>query len=149
MHMRYAIKMSDGSVAVMQVPDEHEDLLPAEIIKKWPESERLKVVSFHAIQDRDIPADRTYRNAWTWNGKIEHDMVKARNIHRDRMRLARKPKLEALDISYIKADEAGNTLLKSQIAAQKQVLRDVTILPAIETAATVEQLKAVWQEILK
>ena len=147
--MRYAIKMNDGSVAVMQIPDEYKDMSPAEIVKKWPESERLKVVSFHAIRDSEIPTDRTYRNAWTWNGKIEHDMVKARNIHRDRMREARKPKLEAMDIAYVRADEAGNTLLKSQIAAKKQVLRDITILPTIEASTTVDQLKTVWPEILK
>ena len=147
--MRYAIKMNDGSVAIMQVPDEYKDVLPDEIIKKWPESERLKVVSFHAIQDNDIPQDRTYRNAWTWNGKIEHDIVKARNVHRDRMRQARKPKMEVLDAAYMKADEAGNTLLKAQIATIKQELRDVPALPAIEAAATVEQLKTVWPDILK
>ena len=149
MHIRYALKMNDGSVAIMQIPSEHEDSSPENWIKKWPESERAKVVSFHAIQDAEIPTDRTYRNAWTWNGKIEHDMTKARNVHRDRMRHARKPKLEALDAAYLRADEVGDAVLKSQISLQKQALRDVTAIPAIETAISVEQLKTVWPEILK
>ena len=149
MHTRYAIKMNDGSVAIMQIPDEYRNMIPTEIIKKWPESERTKVVSFHAIADTDIPVDRTYRNAWSWNGKIEHDMVKARNIHRDLMRQSRKPKLETLDAAYMRADEVSNTSLKAQIANQKQALRDVPAIPAIETAATIEQLKTVWPEILK
>lgn len=149
MHTRYAIKMNDGSVAIMQIPDEYRNMIPTEIIKKWPESERTKVVSFHAIADTDIPVDRTYRNAWSWNGKIEHDMVKARNIHRDHMRQVRAPKLAALDVAYLRAEEAGNTPLKEKIAAQKQALRDVLAIHAIESAATVEQLKTVWPEILK
>ena len=149
MHTRYALKMNDGSVAIMQIPDEYKDMLPDEIIQKWPEAERAKVVSFHAIQDTEIPADRTYRNAWTWNGKIEHDMTKARNVHRDRMRRVRKPKLEALDSAYLRADEVGDAVMKSQISLQKQALRDVTAVPAIETAISVEQLKTIWPEILK
>ena len=149
MHTRYAIKMNDGSVAIMQIPDEYRNMIPTEIIKKWPESERTKVVSFHAIADTDIPVDRTYRNAWSWNGKIEHDMVKARNIHRDHMRQVRAPKLAALDVAYLRAEEAGNTPLKEKIAAHKQALRDVLAIHAIESAATVEQLKTVWPEILK
>ena len=149
MHTRYAIRMNDGSVAIMQIPDEYKEMSPDEIIKKWPESERLKVISFHAIMDKDIPADRTYRNAWTWTGKIEHDMTKARNIHRDHMRQVRAPKLAALDVAYLRAEEAGNTPLKEKIAAQKQALRDVLAIHAIESAATVEQLKTVWPEILK
>ncbi len=97
----------------------------------------------------EIP-ERTFRGAWALiGGKITHDMTKARNIHRDRMRHARKPKLEALDVAYLRADEISDAVLKSQIFLQKQALRDVTALPAIETATNVDQLKTVWPEILK
>ena len=147
--MRYAINMNDGSVAIMEIAKEFSHLTPDDCIKQWGQEKQAKVISVSLIQDSDIPVDRSYRNAWTWKGKIEHDMVKARNIHRGKIREARKPKLESLDVSYQRADETRNTLLKSQIAAQKQVLRDLTAIPEIEAAATVEQLKMVWPEVLK
>lgn len=77
---------------------------------------------------------------------ITIDMSKAREIQRDRMRTARAPKLDALDVSYQRAHETGADT--SAIVAQKQALRDVTVDPAIEAAQTPDALKAVWPEIL-
>lgn len=105
--------------------------------------------SYIVVNDDDVPTDRTYRNAWTVNlanGSIGHDMVKARNIHRNVMRKARKPILEDLDVRYMRADErrAAGLAGKASIATQRQALRDVTTDPAIEGASTVDQLKRVW-----
>ena len=91
-----------------------------------------------------IPTDRTFRNAWTHGGdRVLHDMPKCREIWKDRMRIARAPKLTALDVDYLRADEQGDITLKMQIAAKKQILRDVTSNPAINAAATPEDLKAI------
>lgn len=87
----------------------------------------------------DVPSDRTFRNAWTWNGKVDHDMEKCRAIHRDRMRAARAPKLAALDIKQLRGED---------VEAEKAALRDVTADPAIDAAKTPEELKAVWPEAL-
>jgi hypothetical protein len=78
---------------------------------------------------------------------ITINMAKARDIHRAKMRDARSPLLSDLDIAYQRATEAGADT--SAIVAKKQALRDVTADPAIEAAQTVEELKAVWPEILK
>lgn len=97
-----------------------------------------------------VPTDRTFRNAWTVSGNtITHDMGKSREIHRNKMREARKPKMESLDIEYQRADETGNIQLKLEIAAKKQALRDVTSDPRIEIVSTPEELKAVWPDIIK
>ena len=97
-----------------------------------------------------IPADRTFRNAWKQNGAgIVHDMPKCRELHKLRLRELRAPKLAALDIEYQRADERGDTSAKRSIAAQKQTLRDVTADPAIEQAATADELKAVIPEALR
>jgi hypothetical protein len=77
---------------------------------------------------------------------IQIDMLKARGIHRDRMRLARAPKLAALDIAYQRAHETASDT--SAIVAQKQALRDVTADPAIDTAQMPDDLKNVWPDIL-
>lgn len=77
---------------------------------------------------------------------ITIDMAKARDIHRDRMRQARTPKLAALDVAFQRAHEMSNDT--AAIVAQKQALRDVTADPAIEAAQTPDELKMVWPEIL-
>jgi hypothetical protein len=70
------------------------------------------------------------------------NMEKARDIHRQRLRVAREPLFAALDIAYQRATETGADT--SVIVAQKQALRDVTSSPAIEIAQTTDELKAVW-----
>lgn len=91
-----------------------------------------------------VPEDRTYRNAWTHDGKkVCHDMVKAREVHRELIRRAREPLLKALDVDYQRADEQGSTMVKQTIAARKQTLRDLPADPRIEAAQTIDELKAI------
>jgi len=77
---------------------------------------------------------------------ITINMEKARNIHREKMRLARAPLLTALDVVFQRAlEQNANTTV---IVTKKQALRDVTSDLAIEAAETIDQLKAVWPEVL-
>jgi len=103
-----------------------------------------------AIIDEDSLPPRDFRDAYALkSGKIDIDMTKAREVHRERLRQMRKPKLEALDIAYQRADERGDTAAKADIAGQKQALRDVTELPAIDAAANVYELRAAIPEALR
>lgn len=95
------------------------------------------------VDESLIPADRTFRNAWQDNNGVRVNMARAREIHKDRLREWRKPLLAALDVRYMCADEIGDAAKKAEIAAKKQALRDVTADPAIEAAATPEELLAV------
>jgi hypothetical protein len=88
-----------------------------------------------------VPTDRTFRGAWQFNGSaVEVDMDAAKAIHKDNLRAERKPRLEALDVAYMKALEAGTG--EADIAAQKQTLRDITSDARIDAAATPDELKA-------
>lgn len=131
-------------------------------VAKWAETEdqfvariRAKDVPADAIDvqivdESAIPTDRTFRNAWTAGaGRVEHDMAKAREIKREQLRGLRKPKMEALDIAYMRADELGDIAGKRHIAAQKQALRDVTMDQTIDAAMTPDELKAVIPEALR
>lgn len=115
------------------------------------------------IRDKDVPTDATdvqivefeqlpsqdFRGAWVISdGAVVIDMGKAREIHRDRLRALRAPKLAALDIDFMRAIETGDTAGQAAIAARKQGLRDVTNVPEIDAAATPEQLKAAVPAIL-
>jgi hypothetical protein len=94
-----------------------------------------------------VPADRTFRGAWQFNGAaVEIDMAAAKEIHRDNLRAARKPLLDALDVDYMKALETGGDA--AAVAAQKQTLRDVTADARIEAATTPDELKALTLEVL-
>ena len=73
---------------------------------------------------------------------IKTDMVKAKEIHKARIRLAREPKLAELDIEFQKALETGAST--TDIVAKKQALRDAPAATGISTALTETDLKAQW-----
>ena len=70
------------------------------------------------------------------------DMSKARDIHKNNIREARKDKLAALDVDFQRALESSADT--STIVAKKQVLRDYPARAGIDTAADTTELKADW-----
>ena len=93
--------------------------------------------------DTDIPADRTFRAAWEApSGTVGVNMPKARVIHMGRIRVARNAELVALDVTYLKATEAGDTAAQTAIATQKQTLRDIPATYDLSGRSTPESLKA-------
>jgi len=69
---------------------------------------------------------------------IQVNINKAKDITKDRLRQERTPKLEALDVQFQRALEAGSDT--TDIATKKQALRDA---PAqVDSMTTVEQLKS-------
>ena len=88
-----------------------------------------------------VPTDRTFRGAWQFNGDaVDVDMTSALAIHKDNLRAERKPRLDALDVEYMKALEAGTGA--DAIAAQKATLRDITDDARLAAATTPDELKA-------
>ena len=71
---------------------------------------------------------------------ITVNINKAKDIWRDKIRLARKPKLEELDVEFIKAQETNSDT--STIVAKKQELRDYPT--QVDSATTTDEIKAVW-----
>jgi len=74
---------------------------------------------------------------------ININMTKAVEIKKDQIRAERAPLLADLDVQFMRAVEAGDTDAQATIAAKKQALRDATSDPAIASATTPEELKAV------
>jgi hypothetical protein len=64
---------------------------------------------------------------------------KAKIITKDRLRVERKPLLEAQDVLYMRATEQGQDT--TAIVAEKQRLRDITQLA--DQATTLDELKAI------
>lgn len=68
---------------------------------------------------------------------ITINIDKAKAITKDRLRVERKPLLEALDVQFQRALETGADT--SAIVAEKQRLRDITQLA--DQASTTDELK--------
>ena len=69
---------------------------------------------------------------------ISVNITKAKVITKDRLRADRKPLLEAQDVAFMKAQEAGSDT--SAIVTEKNRLRDIT--DQVDSMTTTNQLKA-------
>ena len=71
------------------------------------------------------------------------DMAKAREIHKNNIRIARRPKLAELDVEFQKALETGAST--TDIVTKKQALRDAPAVSIIASASDADALKAQWK----
>jgi hypothetical protein len=76
---------------------------------------------------------------------ITININKAKDITKDRLRIERKPQLEALDVEVMR--NITNAEKLAEIEAKKQVLRDAT--NQVDTMTTVEELKAASLPVLE
>jgi hypothetical protein len=104
-------------------------------------------VNFAVVDASELPADKYFRNAWRLGAfnKISIDIQAAKEIQRNYWREARVPKLAALDIQFMQALEAGNSVLQTNISETKQALRDVTLT---ELPDDINGIRATWPAIL-
>jgi len=73
---------------------------------------------------------------------ITINLTKAKDITKDRLRVDRKPLLEAQDILFMQAQESGADT--TAIVAEKNRLRDIT--KDVDSCTTTDQLKALSVE---
>ena len=114
------------------------------------EAEAAKAVppglGYEVVQAADIPADRTFRNAWCpcAVNKVRVDVDKAKGIAHEKRRAARAVEFAPLDV------EATIPAKAAQAEAARQAIRDkyAAMQAAIDAAATVEDLKAAAAGVL-
>jgi hypothetical protein len=122
----------------------------AEITKAFPTVDQKGlpkplVVGYKLVDFNDIPKDRTYRNALRHTEKgFQHDLAKAKEIHLGRIRRARETTLGKLDRDWMKATGQGNKPNADAIEAERQALRDLPVTVDLDSATTIEELKALW-----
>lgn len=138
MDERIVYTNQDGGVCIV-IPSLTSGLTVEEIANKdVPFGTPFKILSSTLI-----PNDRTFRMGWAFaNGHVEVDMSKAREIKREFLRKERQSELEKMDVEYIRALETNDHQRQAEITQRKNRLRAVTDHPAIEAAATPEELKA-------
>ena len=102
-----------------------------------------------------FPQNRYFSDAWALSEDENHnqivviDVEKAKEVWKRRMREARSPLMTKLDADYFRALETQDVAKATEIATKKQLLRDVTKLPELLNATTVEEIEAVWPDYLK
>ena len=105
------------------------------------------VIASHLCEHTDLPGEydkSLFRAAWHWqSNRVTVDLAKARGIHMDDTRVVRNIELQKLDVPYMKALEADDTVEQQRIAGLKQTLRDIPQTFDL-TTDTPEQLKAKW-----
>lgn len=146
--MQLIIKRQDGGVSIGPIADH---VKPRDVVKRWEKSGKdFKAKSYRVSKKAVKLPPRMFRNAWTDDGKkIGVDMKHARAIKTDRIREHRDEFLKALDIDYMRADEAGDNTAKASIASRKQMLRDLpedvqSALNKCKTPETLETFVPDW-----
>ena len=101
--------------------------------------------SIESSKATSMPSDKHFRNAWSLSGTvISEDMTAAKVIFKDKIREVRKPLLEAQDVAFMKALEAGDSSAQTTAKNAKTKLRDAPAASAITNADTITKLKAAW-----
>lgn len=133
MDQRIIYSTDDGGVAVI-VPSPDCGLTIEEIAAKDVPPD----VEYEIVDVEEIPADRTFRNAWEKSGaSVAHNMTKAKSIAHDVRRAKRAAEFAPLDI------EATIPAKATQAEAARQAIRDkyAVMQQQIDAAQTVEKLK--------
>ena len=109
-------------------------------IKDVPEGVEYKIVE-------SVDIDNEYFNAYEFDSELgaKVNIERAKAIHLDKFRSARSPKLQKLDIDFMKAVEGNDEAKKTVIVVAKQALREVTLTPLPDNLAGI---KATWPDIL-
>jgi len=88
-------------------------------------AKRLELVEFDIIDAKELPEDRSFRDAWKQkNKKVKVDMPKAVDIQMDKLRHKRNKKLAELDVEYMRALEEDPKKAE-EVAKRKRELREM------------------------
>tara|TARA_Y100000296_G_scaffold84429_2_gene117756 strand:+ start:1189 stop:1725 length:537 start_codon:yes stop_codon:yes gene_type:complete len=104
----------------------------------------LLIPECHELEEKELPRDRVFRDAWEWGNSIDINMDKARIIHMDRIRKVRDEELAKEDIEFQKAMESGTKADRDKVAARKQALRDIPQNFNLEVYLRPDDLQSSW-----
>jgi hypothetical protein len=140
---------SDGGLSII-IPASKESL---EVVlgpltdEEYVEHVRLRSIPEDAlgvreIDDTDLPSSREFRAAWcdvTPDLNIDIDLVKAKEVQLEKLRIKRNVKLQETDVLMTRALETGVGI--EELKVQRQALRDATEpLKALEVSGYNDEL---------
>ena len=143
------VYQGEDGIAKIVIPTQEYKGTMEDLIKEVVPEDCLD--SADIVEADTIPNDRTFRNAWTTSkGKsAEIDLSKAKDVAKDKVRQARTPKFQELDIAYQRADEDSDADAKKAVADKKKVARDATKNTKITNADSIDKLKEGMEAVIK
>ena len=143
------VYQGEDGIAKIVVPTKEYKGTMEDLLKKVVPEDCLD--SADIVEADTIPDDRTFRNAWvTSKGKsAEIDLSKAKEEAKIKVRQARTPKFQELDVAYQRADEDGDADAKKAVADKKKVARDATKDTKITNADSIDKLKEGMESVIK
>ena len=136
--VRFVYTDDDGMLIIVCPADKTDKTLDEIKTKNCPTTNTI-----YTVKPVDCPHDRSFRDAWSYDGSnFGINITKAKEIHKENIRLAREKKFEELDVEFQRALETSADT--TAIVAKKQVLRDYPAQSGISTAVTDTDLKANW-----
>jgi len=110
----------------------------------------IQGLGWHEIKPKDLPQDRTFRNAWASDGKsVSVNFQKARTLKLASIRSERDQRLQATDGEMMRLQEQCTQAQIGAFKAKRQTLRDIpqTVSPqldAIDDADTLRDFQPQW-----
>lgn len=111
----------------------------------------IKQRAWRIVNVDKIPFDRTFRNAWTDDNPTETvdvDMVKAKDIHMEKIKKAREEKFLEMGFPVKLNPELEEATISKETKDKLKALRDIPQKLDLSKADTPEKLKAIWPEQL-
>lgn len=119
----------------------------ARVAQRRQELDGLTLLGWRALSPSEnemFNRDREYRNAMEdVGGRIQHNMVKARECHRERLRHINGDRFMGLDREWVNASAAGDSVAADAVEAQRKALRDLVDDPRIDAAQSLDELKLI------
>lgn len=134
----------DGATWKREGSDANIEYELARINQNWVRTGDATMVGWRILSPAEhemFNQNRQHRNALEdVGGKIQYNMVKARELHREFLRHYNGDKLIGLDREWVNASAAKDTLAVTAVEAKRAALAASVTDPRIEAAQTIEEL---------
>lgn len=119
----------------------------ARVNANWSRLGDPTMIGWRRINDEEhrmFERDRAYRDALTDNnGKLEHDMPKARELHKARLRHRNGDLFMSMDREWVDANAKGDKAGAAEVESRRKALRDSVDDPRIDQATSIDELKQI------
>lgn len=130
-----------------EASDENIEFELARHSRQWSRLDGLTLVDWRRLSQSEhelFETDRTYRDAIELvGGTLQHNIVKARDLHRAALRHSNGDKFMLLDRQWVDASASGDVREAEAVEAKRKSLRDFVLDPRIDMAVNLDELKRI------
>lgn len=127
--MKKIIYKTETGIAVIHPTGKIKDAM-----KDIPEGVEYKI-----IDEKELPKDREFRNAWTYD--LKEDIPKSKEIWKQKLRMERQPLFQANDLMLRDAMLEDDSAKQATAIKERDRLRDIT--KKVDSAKTISAIKKI------